>query len=65
MSRKTFLGYVTIVPMEDIMSVIGPHIRFYNQVFIDLLSLSMLEIMFYLVISVRELVTLGGEMRCL
>ena len=54
-----------IALMEDIMSVIGPHIRFYNQVFIGLLSLKMLEIMFYLVISLRELLILVGEMRCL
>ena len=47
------------------MPVIGTHIRFYNQVFIGLLSLRMLEIMSYLVISVRELVILVGEMRCL
>ena len=33
--------------------------------FFGLLSLKMLEIMFYLVISVRELVILVGEMRCL
>ena len=56
---------VTIVPMEDIMPVRGPHIRFYNQVFIGLLSLRTPEGTFYLVISVRELVTLAGEMRCL
>ena len=35
------------------MPVIGPHKRFFSQVFIGLLSLRMLEIMFYLVKSVR------------
>src|SRR3954470_13118667 len=32
-SRSTFFDNVTIVPMEDIMPVKGPHIKFYNQVF--------------------------------
>src|SRR3954462_224705 len=38
MSRRTVSDIDTIVPMEDIMPVRGPHIRFYNQVFIGLLS---------------------------
>ena len=53
MSGRTFSDNVTIVPMEDIMPMIGPHITFYNKGFIGLLSLKMLEIMSYLVISVR------------
>src|SRR3954463_9237567 len=65
MSRRTFFDNVTIVPMEDIMPVKGPHTKFYNHVFIGLLSLRTLKGTFYLVISVRELVTLAGEMRCL
>ena len=40
------------------MPVIGLHIRFYNQVFIGLLYLRMIEIMSYLVTSVRELAIL-------
>ena len=47
------------------MAMKGPHIKFYDQVFIGLLFLRMPEGTFYLVISVRELVTLAGEMRCL
>ena len=50
---------------EDIMPMIEPCIRFFNQVFIGQLSLKMLEILFCLVISVKELVTLVEEMRCL
>ena len=63
--RRTFSDNVTIDPMEDIMPARGPHIRFCNQVFIGLFSLRTLEDMSYLVISVRELVTLVGGMRCL
>ena len=65
MTNRKFFDNATIVPMEDIMPVKGPHIKFYNQVFIGLLSLRTPEGTFYLVISVRELVTLAGEMRCL
>ena len=64
-SKRTFLNNVTTVHMEDNMPVRGPHIRFFNQVFTGLLSLRMLEIMFYLVISVGELVILVEGMRCL
>src|ERR1041385_8215931 len=59
-SSRTFFDNVTIVPMEDIMPVKGPHIKFYNQVFIGLLFLRTPEGTFYLVISVRELVTDEG-----
>src|SRR3954470_217204 len=52
-SRSTFFDNVTIVPMEDIMPVKGPHIKFYNQVFIGLLFLRMHDGTFYFVISVR------------
>ena len=63
--QQDILRHVTTAPMEDIMPVKEPHIKFYNQVFIGLLFLRTPEGTFYLVISVRELVTLAGEMRCL
>src|SRR3954467_10467729 len=58
--QKDILRQCHDSPYGDIMPVKGPHIKFYNQVFIGLLSLRTPEGTFYLVISVRELVTFQG-----
>ena len=50
---------------EDIMPVTESCIRYFDQVFTNQLSLKMLEMLSYLVISVKELVTLVEEMRFL
>ena len=54
-----------VVLMQDIMREIELHKRFYNKVFIGLLSLKMLESLFSLVMNVKELVMLLDVMRCL
>jgi hypothetical protein len=51
--------------MEDIMLEIEPHKRFYNQVFIGLPFLKMLESLFYLVMNAKELVIFLDIMKCL
>ena len=52
-------------PCEGHLPMTEPRIRYFNQVFTGLLSLRMLEILFYLVINVKGLVVLVEGMKCL
>jgi hypothetical protein len=54
-----------VVLMEDIMLEIELHKRFYNQVFIGLPFLKMVESLFYLVMNAKELVIFLDAMKCL
>jgi hypothetical protein len=54
-----------VVLMEDIMLEIELHKRFYNQVFISLPFLKMLENLFYLVMNAKELVIFLDATKCL
>jgi hypothetical protein len=54
-----------VVLMEDIMLEIELHKRFYNQVFIGLPFLKMLENFFYLAMNAKELVIFLDAMKCL
>ena len=65
MNKKPPWENVIIVHMVDIMPVIDPHKRYYNQVFIGLPSLKIPEILFYIVMSVKGLAILVGAMRCI
>jgi hypothetical protein len=54
-----------VVLIEDIMLEIEPYKRFYNQVFIGLPFLKMLESLFYFVTNAKELVIFLDVMKCL
>jgi hypothetical protein len=51
--------------MEDITLEIELHKRFYNQIFISLPFLKMLESLFYLVMNVKELAIFLDAMKCI
>ena len=56
---------VTLNRMEDTTLEIELHTRYYNLVFIGLLSSKMLVSLSYLVMNVKELVTLVDVKKCL
>ena len=58
MNRNRFYVSVTLNLMEDTTLEIELHTRYYNLVFIGLLSSKMLVSLSYLVMNVRELVIL-------
>ena len=65
MSKNKSYGSVTPRHTEDTMLEPELHIRYYNLVFIGLLSLRMHVSLFSLVTNVKELVTLVDIMKCL
>lgn len=58
-------GSVTRKLMKDTMLVMELHTRYYNLVYIGLLFFNMLVSMSFLVMNVKELVTLVDVMKCL
>ena len=54
MNRNISYGSVTLNPMEDTTLEIELHTRYYNLVFIGLLSSKMLVSLSYLVMNVKE-----------
>ena len=54
MNRNRSYASVTLNPMEDTMLEIELHTRYYNLVFIGLLSSKMLVSLSYLVMNVKE-----------
>jgi hypothetical protein len=65
MNNKRYSGNVMVVLIEDIMLEIELHKRFYNQVFIGLPFLKMLENLFYLVMNAKESVIYLDATKCL
>jgi hypothetical protein len=65
MNNKRYLGNVMEVLMEDNMLEIELHKKFYNQIFIGLPFLKMLESLFYLVMNAKELEIFLNAMKCL
>ena len=65
MNRNRFYASVTLNPMEDTTLEIELHTRYYNLVFIGLLSSKMLVSLSYLVMNVKELVILVDIKKCL
>ena len=65
MNRNRSYASVTLNPMEDTTLEIELHIRYYNLVFIGLLSSKMLVSLSYLVMNVKEQVTLVDVNKCL
>ena len=65
MNMNRFYASVTLNPMEDTTLEIELHIRYCNPVFIGLLSSRMLVSLSYLVMNVKELVTLVDIKKCL
>ena len=63
-SNKSYAS-VTLNPMEDTTLEIELHTRYYNLVFIGLLSSKMLVSLSYLVMNVKEWVTLVDVKKCL
>ena len=65
MNRNRSHASVTLNHMEDTTLEIELHIRYYNLVFIGLLSSKMLVSLSYLVMNVKELVILVDIKKCL
>ena len=65
MNRNRSYASVTPKLMEGTMLEIEPHIRYYNLVFIGLLSSRMRVSLSYLVMNVKELVILVDIKKCL
>ena len=65
MNRDKSYGNVTLKPMEDTMREIVLHARYYNLVFIGLLSSTMPVSLPCLVMNVKELVILVNVKKCL
>ena len=65
MNRNRSYASVTPRLMEDTTLEIELHIRYCNPVFIGLLSSRMLLSLSYLVMNVKELVTLVDVKKCL
>ena len=65
MDRNRSYASVTPRPTEDTMLEIELHTRYYNLVFIGLLSSKMLVSLSYIVMNVKELVILVDVKKCL
>ena len=65
MNRNRSYASATLNLMEDTMLEIELHTRYYNLVFIGLLSSKMLVSLSYLVMNVKELVILVDVKKCL
>ena len=65
MNRNKSYASVTLNPMEDTTLEKELHTRYYNLVFIGLLSSKMLVSLSYLVMNVKEKVTLVDVKKCL
>ena len=65
MNRNRSYASVTLNHMEDTTLEIELHTRYYNLVFIGLLSSKMLVSLSYLVMNVKESVTLVDVKKCL
>ena len=65
MNRNKSYASVTLNPMDDTTLEIELHTRYYNLVFIGLLSSKMLVSLSYLVMNVKESVILVDVKKCL